>query len=357
MSMATDVMIQAEGLTKRYGSTQALAGVDISVPTGTILGLLGPNGAGKTTAVRVLTTLARPDSGSATVAGFDVLRQPGEVRRHIGVAAQDATLDPLLTGRQNLVLIGELSDLGRAASRTRAKELLAQFELTDAADRVVKGYSGGMRRRLDLAGSLMTRPPVLFLDEPTTGLDPVSRQRVWEAIRELLGEGVTVLLTTQYLEEADELAHDIVVVDHGRVIAQGTPLELKQASRGARLEVTLAEPHLAAVGAIAPLVAGSVEVSDDGRHLSAGVDSSTGLATVVVRALDAAGVLVDNIEVRQPSLDDVFFSLTGDHIEEEGAAASDGAESSSDSASDDAAGSAGPIGSGEGRHELEGVRA
>ena len=246
--MATDLMIQAEGLTKRYGETQALAGVDITVPAGTILGLLGPNGAGKTTAVRVLTTLARPDSGSATVAGIDVLRHPAEVRRHIGVAAQDATLDPLLTGRQNLVLIGELSDLGRAESRARAKELLAQFELTDAADRVVKGYSGGMRRRLDLAGSLMTRPPVLFLDEPTTGLDPTSRQRVWEAIRELLGDGVTVLLTTQYLEEADELANDIVVVDHGRVIAQGTPQELKKASRGARLEVTLAEPHASAVG-------------------------------------------------------------------------------------------------------------
>jgi ABC-2 type transport system ATP-binding protein len=269
-------------------------------------------------------------------------------------------LDPLLTGRQNLVLIGELSDLGRAESRARAKELLAQFELTDAADRVVKGYSGGMRRRLDLAGSLMTRPPVLFLDEPTTGLDPTSRQRVWEAIRELLGEGVTVLLTTQYLEEADELAHDIVVVDHGRVIAQGTPQELKEASRGARLEVTLSEPHTGAVGAMAPLVSGPVAVSDDGRTLSAGVDSSAGLATVVVRALDDAGVLVDNIEVRQPSLDDVFFSLTGGHIEEEGAAESD--EVGSDSGSGSGSGSggtaaAGPVGSGEGRHELEGVRA
>ena len=358
--MATDLMIQAEGLTKRYGETQALAGVDIAVPAGTILGLLGPNGAGKTTAVRVLTTLARPDSGSATVAGFDVLRQPGEVRRHIGVAAQDATLDPLLTGRQNLVLIGELSDLGRADSRVRAKELLAQFELTDAADRVVKGYSGGMRRRLDLAGALMTRPPVLFLDEPTTGLDPTSRQRVWEAIRELLGEGVTVLLTTQYLEEADELAHDIVVVDHGRVIAQGTPQELKEASRGARLEVTLAEPHASAVGAMAPLVSGPGAVSDDGRQLSAGVDSSTGLATVVVRALDAAGVLVDNIEVRQPSLDDVFFSLTGGHIESDGAGDDGEGEGAGGGAGGGAAGAgagAGPVGSGEGRHELEGVRA
>jgi daunorubicin resistance ABC transporter ATP-binding subunit len=359
--MATDLMIQAEGLTKRYGETQALAGVDISVRAGTILGLLGPNGAGKTTAVRVLTTLARPDSGSATVAGFDVLRFPGEVRRRIGVAAQDATLDPLLTGRQNLVLIGELSDLGRAASRARAKELLAQFELTDAADRVVKGYSGGMRRRLDLAGALMTRPPVLFLDEPTTGLDPTSRQRVWEAIRELIGEGVTVLLTTQYLEEADELAHDIVVVDHGRVIAQGTPQELKEASRGARLEVTLAEPHASAVGAMAPLVSGPVSVSDDGRHLSAGVDSSTGLATVVVRALDDAGVLVDNIEVRQPSLDDVFFSLTGGHIEGESTDDGDGS-GEGDGAGEGGAGGvagagAGPVGSGEGRHALEGIRA
>ena len=313
--MADELMIQAEGLEKHYGPTHALAGVDFSVPAGTILGLLGPNGAGKTTAVRILTTLALPDAGRGTVAGFDVVKQPGEVRRHIGVAAQDATLDPLLTGRQNLVLVGELSDLGRAASRARAGELLAQFELTDAADRVLKGYSGGMRRRLDLAASLMTRPPVLFLDEPTTGLDPTSRQRVWEAIRELLGEGVTVLLTTQYLEEADALAHRIVVVDHGRVIADGTPKELKEASRSAHLEVTLAEAHPDAVGAIAPLAAGPVHVLDDGRRLSAAVDAVPGLATSVVRALDAAGVLVDNIEVRQPSLDDVFFSLTGGHIE------------------------------------------
>jgi ABC-2 type transport system ATP-binding protein len=354
--MADELMIQAEGLTKRYGETQALAGVDFAVPAGTILGLLGPNGAGKTTAVRVLTTLARPDSGQATVAGIDVLKHPAEVRRHIGVAAQDATLDQLLTGRQNLVLIGELSDMGRAASRARAAALLAQFELTDAADRVAKGYSGGMRRRLDLAGSLMTRPPVLFLDEPTTGLDPTSRQRVWEAIRELIGEGVTVLLTTQYLEEADELANRIVVVDHGRVIAEGTPQELKEASRGARLEVTLAHPHPDAVGAMAPLVSGPVEVSEDGRRLRAGVDASAGLATVVVRALDDAGVLVDNIEVRQPSLDDVFFSLTGGHIEEEGAGAEDDAGGGTADAAT-GAGPGGPVGSGEGRHELEGVRA
>ena len=315
--MAEELMIQAEDLMKAYGETQALAGVSFSVPAGTILGLLGPNGAGKTTAVRILTTLAQPDGGVGLVAGLDVVKQPHEVRRHIGVAAQDATLDQLLTGRQNLVLVGELSDMGRAESRARAQELLDRFELTFAADRVVKGYSGGMRRRLDLAASMMTRPPVLFLDEPTTGLDPVSRNRVWDAIRELLGEGVTVLLTTQYLEEADELASNIVVVDHGRVIADGTPQQLKEASRSARLELTLSVPSSAAVPAIASLVEGEVSVSEDGLRLSAGVDASTGLATVVVRALDAAGVTVDTIEVRQPSLDDVFFTLTGEHIEEE----------------------------------------
>jgi ABC-2 type transport system ATP-binding protein len=315
---APELMIEAEGLTKRYGETQALAGVDFSVPTGSILGLLGPNGAGKTTAVRILTTLANPDSGRAAVAGIDVVAHPAEVRRHIGVAAQDATLDGLLTGRQNLVLIGELSNMGRAESRARAAELLEQFDLTGAADRVTKGYSGGMRRRLDLAASLMTRPPVLFLDEPTTGLDPTSRQRVWEGVRVLLDEGVTVLLTTQYLEEADALAHRIVVVDHGRVIANGTPTELKEASRSAHLVVTINTPHPGAAAALGPLVAGEVHLSDDGRRLSAGVDSAPGLATSVVRALDAAGVLVDDIEVRQPSLDDVFFSLTGGHIEEDG---------------------------------------
>jgi ABC-2 type transport system ATP-binding protein len=363
--MGVELMIEAEDLAKRYGETQALAGVSFTVPAGTILGLLGPNGAGKTTAVRILTTLALPDGGRGTVAGIDVVRQPGEVRRHIGVAAQDATLDPLLTGRQNLVLVGELSDMGRAASRARAAELLAQFELTDAADRVLKGYSGGMRRRLDLAASLMTRPPVLFLDEPTTGLDPTSRQRVWEAIRELLGEGVTVLLTTQYLDEADALAHRIVVVDHGRVIADGTPTELKEASRSARLEVTLPAPHPAAVGAMAPLVSGPVHVSEDGRRLSAGVDAAPGLATSVVRALDQAGVLVDNIEVRQPSLDDVFFSLTGGHIEDD-----DGGDEGGGDSGGVGVGAGGVVDRGyaaaavaghdhDGRepHELEGVRA
>jgi ABC-2 type transport system ATP-binding protein len=312
---AAQFMIEAQGLVKRYDETLALDGVDFAVPAGSILGLLGPNGAGKTTAVRILTTLARPDAGCGRVAGIDVVAHPGEVRRQIGVAAQDATLDGQLTGRQNLVLVGELSDMKRAAARARATELLALFELSDAADRVLKGYSGGMRRRLDLAASLMTRPPVLFLDEPTTGLDPTSRQRVWFAIEELLREGVTVLLTTQYLDEADALADQIVVIDHGRVIAQGTPRELKEASRSAHLEVALAAADPGAVPALRELVNGPIQVSDGGRHLSAAADSSPGFATSVVRALDAVGVLVDTIEVRQPSLNDVFFSLTGGHIE------------------------------------------
>jgi ABC-2 type transport system ATP-binding protein len=312
-----ETMIEALGLVKRYGETEALGGVDFAVPAGTVLGLLGPNGAGKTTAVRILTTLARPDSGTARVAGVDVVSHPADVRRRIGVAAQDATLDGLLTGRQNLVLVGELSDMGRRAARDRASELLERFDLVGAADRIVKGYSGGMRRRIDLAASMMTRPPVLFLDEPTTGLDPTSRQKVWDAVRELLGDGVTVLLTTQYLEEADALADTIVVIDHGRVIADGTPKELKEASRSARVEITLSDPHPGAVAAIAPLVGDRVEVSEDGLRLSAGVDTVPGLATALVRALDASGILVDNVEVRQPSLDDVFFTLTGDHIEED----------------------------------------
>jgi ABC-2 type transport system ATP-binding protein len=309
-----DTMIEADGLVKSYGNTRALAGVSFSVPAGSVLGLLGPNGAGKTTAVRILTTLALPDAGRARVAGIDVLAQPAAVRRQIGVAAQDATLDGLLTGRQNLALVGELSGLRSARARARSAELLELFELTDAADRVVKGYSGGMRRRLDLAASLLTRPPVLFLDEPTTGLDPVSRQRVWEVIRELIGSGVTLLLTTQYLDEADALAELIVVVNHGEVIASGTPRELKERSRSAHVEVRLARPGPGAAEVITPLVSGQVSVSADGLQLGAAVDSVPGLATALVRALDGAGLLVDNIEVRQPSLDDVFFALTGAHI-------------------------------------------
>jgi ABC-2 type transport system ATP-binding protein len=303
--------IEAEDLTKRYGTTQALAGIDLSVPGGTILGVLGPNGAGKTTAVRILTTLAIPDSGWARVAGHDVVSEAAAVRRKIGVTAQDATLDEALTGRQNLVMVGELSGLRRPAAKARAADLLERFELVDAADRVMKSYSGGMRRRLDLAAGLVTHPPVLFLDEPTTGLDPTSRMRMWTVIRELVADGATLLLTTQYLEEADELADQIIVIDHGTVIAAGTSSELKKAIGGARLAVTLSAPHPAAEAALRPYVEGAIQVGQDGRQLEAAVRSASGLATTVVRALDAAGVLVDDLEVRQPSLDDVFFSLTG----------------------------------------------
>jgi ABC-2 type transport system ATP-binding protein len=309
--MAPGPMIEAEALAKRYGDTVALAGIDLEVPAGSVLGLLGPNGAGKTTAVRILTTLAVPDSGHARVAGFDVVAEAAAVRRHIGVAAQDATLDDALTGRQNLVMIGELSRLRRPEAESRAQELLERFGLGDAADRVMKGYSGGMRRRLDLAASMVTRAPVLFLDEPTTGLDPAGRMGVWEIVRELVGDGVTLLLTTQYLEEADALADRVVVIDRGRVLAQGTSGELKAATGVARLEATLSAAHPDAVDALRPFVDGPVVVSDDGRRLRAPVRSGAGLATTVVRALDRAGVRVDDVEVRPPSLDDVFFALTG----------------------------------------------
>ncbi len=309
--MTNTLMIEAESLTKRFGPTVALDGLDLEAPAGAILGVLGPNGAGKTTAVRILTTLSVPDSGSARVGGHDVVRDPAAVQRNIGVAAQDATLDAVLTGRQNLVMIGRLSGLRRADARARAEQLLERFDLAHAADRVLKEYSGGMRRRLDLAASLVTRPPVLFLDEPTTGLDPTSRVRMWGVIRELVADGATLLLTTQYLDEADELADRIVVVDHGRGIAAGTPAELKAQVGGARLDVTLSEADPAAADALEPFVTADVHVSHDGRRLRGPVDNATGLATTVVRAFDEAGITVDDVEVRQPSLDDVFFALTG----------------------------------------------
>ena len=320
--MPTDSVIQAEGLEKRYGETVALAGIDLDVPAGAILGMLGPNGAGKTTAVRILTTLALPDGGHARVAGFDVVTEAPQVRRNIGVTAQNATLDEMLTGRQNLVMIGRLSGLHRAEARVRARDLLEQFDL------VLKGYSGGMRRRLDLAAGLVTHPPVLFLDEPTTGLDPTSRVRMWGVIRELAADGVTLLLTTQYLDEADELADRIVVVDHGRVIAAGTAPELKTKIGGARLEVTLNAPDPAAVGALEPYVDGVIQVSHDGRRLRAPVRSGDGLATTIVRALDEAGITVDDMALHQPSLDDVFFALTGHPMSEPASGGEDGAEPS-----------------------------
>jgi ABC-2 type transport system ATP-binding protein len=304
-------MIEAKGLRKCFGDHVAVDGVDLEVGAGRILGVLGPNGAGKSTTVRMLTTMSRPDGGRATVGGLDVVADAALVRRIIGVTGQDATLDELLTGTQNLMLVGRLSNLSRREARSRAADLLEQFELSDAAGRMVKTYSGGMRRRLDLAASIMTRPPVLFLDEPTTGLDPTSRQRMWDVIRRLVADGTTVLLTTQYLDEADALADAISVIDRGIVVAHGTARELKAKVGGERLEVTLAAPHALAADALAPLVDGPVEVVDGGRRLRASVVARQGMATAVIRALDERGVAVDDIEIHHPTLDDVFFSLTG----------------------------------------------
>ena len=305
------MMIESTALSKRYGETQALDDVGLEVPSGSILGMLGPNGAGKTTALRILTTLSTPDRGQAWVAGHDVVTDAAAVRRKIGVTGQEATLDEVLTGRQNLVMVGELSRLRRAEARRRAKELLELFGLTDAADRIVKGYSGGMRRRLDLAASLMMRPAVLFLDEPTTGLDPTSRQRMWGVIRGLVADGVTVLLTTQYLDEADALADSIVVLDHGRVVARGTPGELKAATGSQLLEVTLSAPHEGAVTALAAFSVAAVKTSEDGLRLWTPARNEPGLVVAALRSLDQVGVPVEDITVHRPSLDDVFASLTG----------------------------------------------
>jgi ABC-2 type transport system ATP-binding protein len=303
--------IQAAGLRKRYESHEALAGVDLAVPAGTVLGLLGPNGAGKTTTVRVLATLLEPDDGHAEVAGFDVVRQPHEVRRRIGLAGQYAAVDQHLTGRENLVLIGTLLHLGRRAARERAHQLLERFDLTGAADRPVRGYSGGMRRRLDLAACLVARPAVLFLDEPTTGLDPVSRMSLWTVVRELVAEGMTVLLTTQYLEEADYLADRVTVIDSGRVIADGTPDELKRKVGEERLEVSVAPG-----GAVASAVTALRRVTGDEPTVDVSVvsvalrDGMDGIASAAL-ALREEGVDVADFALRRPTLDDVFVTLTG----------------------------------------------
>jgi daunorubicin resistance ABC transporter ATP-binding subunit len=307
--MADIPAIEAEGLAKRFGATQALAGVDLSVPAGGILGLLGPNGAGKTTVVRILATLLRPDSGRARILGADVVTQPGEVRTRIGLTGQYAALDDYLTGRANLIMIGRLARLGRDQAHRRADELLEHFDLAGAAGRAVKTYSGGMRRRLDLAASLIGRPQVLFLDEPTTGLDPRSRSVMWEIIRELSAAGTTVLLTTQYLDEADQLADQIAVIDAGRVIAAGSPDTLKARIGEDRLTLVLAPGSdlAAAAAAVSAYAAGPVS----GPRISAQVTGRVGITTGIVRSLDAAGVLVTSVTLDRPSLDDVFLTLTG----------------------------------------------
>ena len=311
--------IQATGLVKRYGAVTALGGVDLTVPTGSILGLLGPNGAGKTTCVRILTTLLQPDEGKAEVAGVDVFADPAGVRRRIGLSGQYAAVDEYLTGFENLDMIGRLYHLGKRRSRERARELLAQFRLEDAADRPTKTYSGGMRRRLDLAGALVADPPVLFLDEPTTGLDPRGRTDMWDVISGLVAGGTTLLLTTQYLEEADRLADEIVVIDRGLVIAQGTADQLKAQVGGERLEITVSKrDHLVrARELLEPLAVGPASVDEHQRALVVPVTGGAAVLTNALRLLDAEQIAVDDVGLRRPTLDDVFLTLTGHAAEDD----------------------------------------
>lgn len=316
--------IVAEQLVKHFGDVKAVDGLDLTVPFGTVFGLLGPNGAGKTTTVRILTTLLRPDSGRATVAGIDVVKHPDEVRRVMGLTGQYSAIDEYLTGRENLSMVGRLYHLPHAYVKQRSAELLERFSLTDAADRPVRTYSGGMRRRLDLSASLIGRPSILFLDEPTTGLDPRSRQQMWEVISDLVADGTTVLLTTQYLEEADQLAEKIVVIDRGHVIAQGTSDELKTRVGGDRLEVVIQSGSNLdeASTAIRTLADGELSLDVATRRITAPVSGGSTILVEAVRALDVAGVSLDDIALRRPTLDDVFLSLTG-HAAEEVAAETD----------------------------------
>ncbi|WP_433893418.1 ATP-binding cassette domain-containing protein [Streptomyces sp. CA-111067] len=308
-----DVAIEAEGLRKRYGDHQALDGINLSVPAGTVMGILGPNGAGKTTAVRILATLLEADEGRAVVAGIDVAKDPQQVRRQIGLAGQYAAVDELLTGAENLTLLGKLLRLGRGGAKARAAEMLERFELTDAADREVKTYSGGMRRRLDLAACLLGEPSVLFLDEPTTGLDLTSRMTLWKTVREQVAAGVTVLLTTQYLEEADQFADRIAVIDKGAVIAEGAPDDLKGKVGGERLEVTVADRSAVAEAArvLAKVSVGEPVVTEEDRLVSATIESGIDTIADAAAALREAGIKVTDFAMRRPSLDDVFLSLTG----------------------------------------------
>ncbi|MFI1969067.1 daunorubicin/doxorubicin resistance ABC transporter ATP-binding protein DrrA [Streptomyces cinnamoneus] len=309
--------IYAEGLVKTFGDVTALDGVDLDVPEGTVLGLLGPNGAGKTTAVRVLTTLIKPDRGRAVVAGIDVLKKPNEVRHAIGLSGQFAAVDEYLTGRENLRMVGRLYQMGAREAKARAAELLERFHLADAADRPAKTYSGGMRRRLDLAAALVVSPPVMFMDEPTTGLDPRNRQQLWEVIQELVAGGTTLLLTTQYLEEADHLAHDICVIDHGRVIARGTSDQLKARTGGERVELVVHERERIpdAVEVVRAFGKGETTVEQHTRKVVVPVSGGARLLAEVIRELDVRGIEIDDIGLRRPTLDDVFISLTG-HVAE-----------------------------------------
>ncbi|HET6709899.1 ATP-binding cassette domain-containing protein [Amycolatopsis sp.] len=308
-----DAAVRVRGLVKTYGSTRALDGVDLDIPAGQVLGLLGPNGAGKTTTVRILTTLLRPDSGSAHVAGYDVLAEPDEVRRRIGLSGQYAAVDENLSGFENLYMVGRLYGRKKAAARSRARELLTRFRLEEAADRPAKGYSGGMRRRLDLAGALVAEPTVVVLDEPTTGLDPGGRLDTWAVIKELVADGTTVLLTTQYLEEADQLADSIVVIDHGRVIARGTADELKAQTGGERLELVVASAAdlPATLDVLREVGTGEPSGDDHTRRAEILVDTGPKALIEALRRLDAHGITVQDVGLHRPTLDDVFLSLTG----------------------------------------------